>query len=321
VGKISWRPFRSGDEAAINDGFNAVFGQHRTLAEWAWKFPDITARRPIMLAVDDDRIVVHYGAIPVRMEIDGRRVFAGQVVDVYSHGAGAQGLALARAYVRTVDRFIETFCGPDELALCFGFPGERTLRLGVMRTHYDQVSPGEVPVWRRENRWRGRWPTRHRLRQGFDAAAADRLWATARRRSYAAAVRDGEYLGRRYTGRPGVDYVHLVAWSGRVPAALAVLRLDGPVARWAELVWNGHDPRALAALDRGAARLARRAGCDRLEMWLSGDREAETALVALGWSRTVRSDMGRVVHVFHPALDAGAVQGRLYMTMGDSDLV
>jgi len=57
----------------------------------------------------------------------------------------------------------------------------------------------------------------------------------------------------------------------------------GPVLQWVELVWDGQDVRALAALDRRIGALARAAGCARIEMWLDGDRAATEALVALGW--------------------------------------
>ena len=59
MGEVTCRPYRAGDEVAINDGFNRVFGLQRSLAEWWWKFAPDTTAPWIMLAFDEEgRIVV-----------------------------------------------------------------------------------------------------------------------------------------------------------------------------------------------------------------------------------------------------------------------
>ena len=46
------RPCVAGDEIAINAGFNRVFGLHRSLAEWQWKYQEEPEGRWIIIAVD-----------------------------------------------------------------------------------------------------------------------------------------------------------------------------------------------------------------------------------------------------------------------------
>jgi hypothetical protein len=316
------RPFVDGDEKAVNEAFNRVFSQSRELAEWRWKFPATPFGRFIMLTVGGGgEIRAHYGAVPVRVQAGDLVVTSGQIADVFSVADAKGGLAAARTFQRTLDAFIDTFCKPDVLALCYGFPSARHLKLGVLHSPYAQMPPQPVTVFRRPVALRGRWLSGHRVREGFAREAVDELWERAGRRHAIAAVRDGAWLERRFTGRPGVEYLHLSAWRrGRV-AAWAVLRLGAPVTSWAELVWDGEDARALAALDRAAASAARGVGAERLEMWLDGDAQAASVLARLGWQAGPHPLIKRVVHCFHPAIDPAGVPGRLYVTMSDGDLV
>jgi hypothetical protein len=335
-GSALLRPFRPGDEEAVNDGFNRVFGHRRPLAEWHWKFPpgaSLALGRPIFVAVDKERVVAHFAALPVPLRIDGREVTAGQVVDVYSERRPG-------VFVRLVHRFYDELCGPEagDIALVYGFPGERHFQLGVKKLRYSEPLP--VAFWSRgpaAPRSRRFWLQRFlparlggwRVRQGFDPEAADRLWRRSAHRYPVAAVRDAAWLRRRFTGRPGVEYLHLRVERRGEPAALAVLRLPGSGAEegprrglaWAELVWDGRRG-ALEALDAEVARLAREAGAEASRLWLANDPRAEAILERRGWQRREhpqRLCLGAVS--FDPAIDADDLCRRLYLTLGDGDLV
>ncbi len=322
MAEVVFRPAGPDDGRAINDGFNEVFSLARPLAEWEWKFPAEPEGRWIFLAVDPaGRILAHYGVVPVRVQAFGLVVRAGQIVDVYSRQEAHVGLATARIFLKTVSTFIERVCHPERLALCYGFPGVRALKLGVMRSGYDQMPPQEVTVWRRPVATRARLFTGHAVRTGLDRAAADDLWRRASGRYPIGAIRDGAWLGRRFWGRPGVEYVHLAAWRRGAPRAWAVVRLGTPTTQWADLVWDGEDRRALAALDRAVATLARRAGAVDVEMWLDGDPDGGRVLAGLGWTSAPHPAIKLVVHSFHPAIEPGATAGRFHVTMGDADLV
>lgn len=316
------RPFREGDEASINSAFNEVFSLRRTLEEWHWKYPARPFGRFIMLTVaDDGRVLVHYAAVPVRFKVGDEVVQAGQVVDVFSVAQARAGLAAARTFLKTADAFFATYLDQARLSVCYGFPSLRHLKVGVLGSVYAHMPSQTVTVLRRRADLKGRWLLGHRVRQGFVREAVDELWSRARARIAIGVERDGAWLQRRFTGRPGVDYLHLSAWRhGRV-SAWAVLRLGGRAVSWAELVWDGEDPRALAALDRAAGRAARKAGAECLEMWLDADREATTALGSLGWKAEAHPLVRLVVPSAHPRVDASAIAGSFYVTMSDADLV
>jgi hypothetical protein len=320
---LTIRRFRSGDETAINDGFNAVFGMNRSLEEWRWKFQDGPEGRWIMLAVaDDGSVCAHYGAVPVRMRVGEHSIRAGQPVDVFTRPAARRGLAAARTLKATVDRFFAEFGHRDRLALLFGFPGQRHLRLGLARLGYEQMPPLPVRLWVRGTGRRGSWLHRHRVTRGFDRRAADELWSRAAGRYGAAVIRDGEWLERRYTRHPGLDYLHLAATRGGTVHAWCVARIGAPVTAVADLLWDGEDGRALAALDRAVGEAAREAGAATLSMWLMGDPAAERTMSDLGWRAGPHPDgLAMVARSFDPRIDPASLPGRVYVTMGDSDLV
>ena len=68
------RPYSEGDEFAINDAFNRIFGCRRTIEEWVWKFSVEGAREATVAAWDGDDLAAHNGGIPVNFEVGGRRV-------------------------------------------------------------------------------------------------------------------------------------------------------------------------------------------------------------------------------------------------------
>lgn len=322
MAEVTCRPYRLGDEIQINDGFNRAFGLHRSLDEWRWKFPERPEGRWIMLAFDaQERLLAHYCAVPVRLQVGGLKVRAGEPVDSFSLPEGRYGLAAAGTFQRTVEAFFLEFGGPDKLAVLFGFPGERHLRLGAARLGYDQLVPQPVTVWRRGPARRPRFSA-HAVRIGPDAAAANALWARTNARYRVAVVRDAAWLGRRYFGRPGVEYVHLVASRWGRPAALAVARVVGTAVYWVDLVWDGRNGRALTALDAAIGELARSRGAATIEMWLGGDRAAEDWFARLGWERTPHpAGLAMVARSFHPEIDVATFPGAFYLTMGDADLV
>ncbi len=319
---VTLRPFRPGDEVAVNEGFNRVFGRNRTLDEWAWKFAAEPEGRWIMLAVaEDGEVLAHYAAIPVRMLVGGLGIRAGQPVDSFSLPEARRGLAAGRMFGRVVEAFFEWFGSPDRLALLFGFPGERHLRLGTARLGYDHMPPQPVAYWVRPVDVRRKLRTGHEVQQGFDSGAIDELWSRSATRYGLAAVRDGAWLRRRFTGRPGVAYVHLSSWRRGRAHAWAVVRVYEQAAAWAELVWDGEDPRALAALDRAAVSLARGSGVRTLEMWLDGDGSAAAAFTDLGWVRGMQPEgLVMVARSFDPCIDVATFPGRFYLTMSDADL-
>jgi hypothetical protein len=323
VARFAVRSCVSGDEIAITTGFNRAFGRRRALPEWQWKYQQEPEGRWIMIALDEaDRVVAHCAAVPVRMQVADLQVRAGQVVDTFALPEVRSGLGAARLYLRTVESFFASFCSRDGLAVVFGFAGERLVRLALARLGCARMAPQPVHYWVRSAHRRRQLVTGHEVREGFDRSVVDALWRRCAPRYDVASVRDGAWLGRRFTGRPGIEYVHLSAWRGGHAHAWAVVRVQPPVTRLADLVWDGEDAGALAALDAAITSGSLAVKLERVDMWLMGDTDAAEAFRRLGWEqRTQPGRLAMVARSFHPDIDEASFPGRFYLTMGDSDLV
>lgn len=316
---LQLRPFVPGDERGINEGFNDVFGTRRSLEEWRWKFGAGGELGRMLVAELEGEIVAHFGLLAVPLVWRGRRLILGQTVDCYAKRR--QGVVQSRVFEQLFRAVDEHFGG--ELDGLFGFPGQRHMKLGQLRLGYAPARP--VVVWRRFVRPEPRstrrshtWPT---------AGAIDQVWRSAAGRLGAAFDRDAAQMRRRFTGRPGVEYLPIVTsrWWGRLEA-LAVVRPQQEAERTSllvtDLVWDGRRDRGLAELDRMLDVEANDLGATQIEMWLVGDPLAEALLASLGWHSELHPlGLGATAVSFRSDFDAAALLGELYFTMGDADLV
>ena len=323
---VVFRPYRPGDEDAINHGFNEVFGTSRTLDEWRWKFPPVEGGRPIMLAFSGDELVAHYAGIPVMFHDGARDVPAVQIVDVFSTKAGRRGFSRRGVWVRTVETFFETFGASGRYPLLFGFPGRRALRLGVLQLGYDAMPPQDIAFFRRE---RGRARTDAR-RLGYRAELIgdaeprlDALWRRVHGDYPVAVVRDARHISQRLSGKPGVVYHRFLILPrfSATPVGFVAFHTGG-VCRWVDFLWDHGHPGALALIAHLGARLAATAEAASEELWLNGDPEGAAMLEHFGFERRPEPNgLVMVARSFDPAIDVAAFDGRVSITMADADLV
>jgi len=318
-GDFEIRPYREGDESEIEQGFERAFGKRRGAAEWRWKFPAVAGRRTIEIARDGGgALAAHYAAVPVAMQRPERRFLAGQVVDVFT--LQKRGLFRRSGLLtRTIEGFLATFCGRGRIELLFGFPSRRAAALG----RATEVYPVTAPVARRQRSPAGAPASLGFARfvsEGFDAAGLDRLWQRSASRYPWAAVRDAAWHRHRFLERPGGNYRHLLVRHGGEPRAAAVLRVEGARLLWVDLVWDGRSVDDLALLEAEVRRRARPAGATTIEIWLGGDRQAGSALDALGWPEEEHPDLLLVVRSLVDDARHDEVAERLYFTLADSDL-
>ena len=321
------RLYRSGDEIAINDAFNRVFGRQRSVEEWAWKYRADEPPCPIVAAWDGDRLAAHNGGIAANFQVDGRRMVALQGADTFSLAVAERQPEWRESWQQVMDHFGETAAEQFGASLLYGFTGGRAISHMVARARWDSVSPRRIPLLVR----RRRPPTRSLASRFFrarlidgHAPALDRLWERAQDRYPASVIRDANHMRHRLSGHPAVRYHRWLItprWSS-MPAAFVAFRTDGGVCRWVELVWDGQ-PGALELVDHLSRRLTEQTGADREELWLDGDHEAAQWLELFGFEGGPDpSGVVRVIRFIDPELDTDSfAPGRVYTTMADADLV
>lgn len=320
------RLYRPGDEVAINDAFNRIFGKQRSIEEWAWKYRCVEQPCPIVAAWDGDRLAAHNGGIAARYQVDGHRILALQGADTFSLAVAERQPEWRGAWQGVMDYFAEIAADRFGAGLLYGFTGGGAISHMVARARWDSVSPRRIPLFTRHRRPAGRSAASKLFSARLidcEEAALDRLWKRAGHRYPVSIVRDAEHLRRRFGGHPTVRYHRFMIrprWS-MTPAACVVFRTDGGVVRWVELVWDGR-PGALELADHLSRGLAEQTGAEREELWLDGDPEAVRWLEIFGFEgRPDPSGVVRVVRFIDNDLEAEAfAPGRVYTTMADADL-
>jgi hypothetical protein len=139
-----------------------------------------------------------------------------------------------------------------------------------------------------------------------------------------AVVRYARYAIRRFAGRPGVRYHRFLLFPrfSFHPVGFAAFRTDGGRVRWADLIWDHRHPGALELASHLSAGLAAQTGGELEEMWLNGDAEGQALLERRGFEETAEpGQLTMVARAFDPGVDLEAMAARVYVTMGDSDLV
>ncbi len=314
------RAYAPGDEYVINKHFNSVFDQQRPLLDWHRKFQPEQDGCSILVAVnEDDNIIAQYAVVHSAMQM-GELIFrAGQPVDVFC--LRQDGATQRRVYSKLVTEFFDTYGNPKDLPLLYGFPGRRALRLGQLKLGYGEPVP--IGFWHRAVERRRLLFRKHPPNEAPNLDAIDRLWQRASERYPTSIIRDSEWLTRRYTSCTTNPYIHACVSEGGNLSAWAVLRMDNnKIANLVDLVWDGANVDALRELEQQCLESARLMGALRMEMWLSGDKEAEAIFAGQGWIRDDHPlDLQLVARSFDSRIDAPSLIQELYLTMANSDLI
>jgi hypothetical protein len=322
------RQFRDGDEGAINDGFNRVFGKQRSIEEWAWKYRADEPPLPIVVAWDGAQVAAHNGGIRARIQIDGRRFEAVQGVDTYSLAAMKRRPEWRTAWSEVMDRFAEVAAQGFGASLLYGFTGGRAVSHMVVRARWNSVEPRRIPLFVRLER-----PVERSLASRFFSArpvvdeepALDQLWHRVSERYPVAVIRDAAFFRYRFGGHPSVQYHRWLIFPrfSRTPVAFVAFRSDDGCCRWVDLLWDDRHPGALELIDHLSRRLAAQTGASREELWLDGDDDAARWLRTFGFSDSPDpSSVARVTRILDDEVSPDALaEGRFYTTMADADLV
>ena len=252
------RKYREGDGGQINDLFNLVFRQLRTLKEWRHKFeknPYMTAQSLsslITVAESEGNIVGLYANLPIIFKMKDSLIRVAQPVDNMIHPR-FQGSAKA---IRDLFAIQYERAGEDGIYFGFGVPNERYYPIGkrflgykdvgmfctmFKRLNWRLVIRDRIPsflhsainpvkrlstgIMRASLSFRG-WEKSARLVNvvRFDERV-DNLWERANGRYGVMAVRDSRYLNWRYVEKPDDPYYYLLAEADGEVIGYIILKL------------------------------------------------------------------------------------------------
>lgn len=133
------RPYRKQDEEAVLSLWQTVFGKEISNAYWRWKYLDNPYGNRILLCVKQTgEVVVMYGGIPYRTQMDEKSVEIIHLSDIMSH----PDYRKTGLFIKTVEAFITHFGGPQKAVFFYGFPGKYHFDIGCKYLEYRELGNG-----------------------------------------------------------------------------------------------------------------------------------------------------------------------------------
>lgn len=313
------RPYQTGDEKAINDRFNQIFGLQRDLTEWYWKFKPPNESK-VLLAFDlKGKLISHFGVLKENFTYLGKNYQAGHSVDNYS--SQIRSAIHKGVFYKLAKQFFNRYGNPDNFSIIYGFPGTRNLRLGIHKLNFGTPLP--VGYWEKKPEKCSNLSLKlvedaFRLKQH----KIDRLWQRAVHRYPVSIVRDAFWIEKRYLSRPGQNYRFLKTSSWGAYSSICVYVIRQDVLEVVDLVWDGRSKKDLEKLDKLLGLAAEKSRAPKLAMWLSGDEEAQGILADLGWKNMKEPNhLHLVVLSFDPRIDKQIALQHFYLTKGCTDII
>jgi len=256
--EIAIRSFRNGDERALTSLFETVFGKRMSEREWRWKLAPTFKVPNVWLATHAEQPIFQYAAMPTRFKIDERASDVMVAVDAMT----APRFRRRGLLTEVVGRAHEAWRDAG-VAFVIGLPnqqwGSRARALGWRKLFPLQwlarpLRPealigrrlglpglGRVrvfgTVWNRFANRRLRRRSDIEVTQVESAGAEfDLIWDCCRADTAFSAVRDAEWIERRFISSPARAYQVLLARRGNLPTA------------WLTYSLNRHEGRTSAQL-------------------------------------------------------------------------
>ncbi|MDA8082943.1 MAG: hypothetical protein M0024_04715 [Nitrospiraceae bacterium] len=332
------RPYRSGDEAAINDMFNEVFSQQRDLASWFWKFRDNPYGSYFisLCETEDGTLAAQYAGYPALCCIfdpatrTAREFLTLQLGDKMTRREfRAAGFRQNSLMARTYRHFSEKYAD-GQIPFCYGFVTGSSRKIGNLVLGYSEIEP--IPFRRLvlDGRKEVSGLVRFSRRvsgisvRPFNAVTAE--WTEFFSQvlpDYSCLIRKDEtFLRWRYFERPDSKYLALAVrrW-GRL-AGWAVFGRRGEKLIWGDCLIRKGDIEGVRAILDFVTGSSIAEGARSIECWYP-PRPAwwHEILVSLGFQMEAEPDnLHLTLGICNDPSLPELLKGRLYYSLGDSDL-
>lgn len=332
--RFSFRPYRASDEGDVLELHRRVFGAGTTMGErltaehWRWKYKPSKDAGASLLAIEEASGAVVGFVGGVRVALWHETLHDVQAVHTLDHMVDPvfrRGLLKTGMFSRMINRWVETYFGPEKSRLGFGFPCRANFRIGSHAAQYQKLM--DVTCLVQEGL--GQSPSPDLSPSSVGALRktvphdADELWRRCRQSYPMMVARTADFLRWRYEQHPEVSYTFAeVRRHGRLDG-LAVLR-SGGVADDAVTLMDWLTPPngelAAPALLAVCQRFLRRVQQSVLVGWLPESSPHHVELRSLGF----RPRLGPWLvagRVWDDRLTVEALQDTLILTLGDMDFL
>lgn len=352
------REYEAGDEKGINDLFNEIFHEKRSLAEWSWKLRENPLGRTnlVVVAESQGRIVGQYANLPCLFKYQNKELLSASPVDNFVHPEFRGGVKGVQKEMFDLDRVMTN---KNNIAFKFGFPNKEAYVVGKRILKYNDL--GQISSLFKRLNWglavRNKFPrvpsplmkfVQYVSRQGYRLSIQlkagdnfkdirirsadsfdekfDLFWDKVKDRYGIMAVRDRKYLAWRFA-RPGCDYqVYIAEKDGEVYGYIVtgIKRNEGMTVGYIMDLLTIDTPGIDAALITHALHGLISKKVDFVKCWMISDKEAYATLQKFGFcEREDHPPVNAVYFVYnHLEVDETFVKDpkNWYLTMSDSDV-
>ncbi|GAB4330910.1 MAG: hypothetical protein Kow0099_01880 [Candidatus Abyssubacteria bacterium] len=347
--KLKYRPFQQGDEDALSDLFNEVFGWRPVPSYWDWKyFQNPAGPHDAFVAECQGTIVGEIAAVPIRVKIGSEEVIASQTCDIVIAPRYRKGTPFFRLHKMASDEVDRR-----QWEFVYGISVKTTYRISTKVLGFSGVGPIRRmvkilnPVPFLGQRFRGRiladslgaiarngmrmleWkrlkpsPTIEiRHVESFDKSF-DELWERRARDFEIMVVRNSQYLNWRYCANPVQKYTTLAGFRDNALAGFVTLcsRVENGIRRGyiLELLAPPDDDELTRSLLCHAILQFGREHVDIANMWLFEHMPGFEISRKLGF-RPKESPHDLIIRP-HGEQEKGYLSDitRWFLTIGDSD--
>ncbi|MEW6569608.1 MAG: GNAT family N-acetyltransferase [Nitrospirota bacterium] len=314
--KATIRAYSPGDEHGIVRLFEEIFCREMTLEEWRWKYKGLGNQKVYSYVVvnENNEIVGHYGAIPLRMTYHGKNITGLVTCDAMIQPKYRGMWTLRKLHNTFVDSQVQ-----NGIFMFYGFPNEKNLLLPAEKMGlYERVetvldASKDVTFHDSIERFL------YKLEPlNFHDRRIDRLWSSVKEHFPLSIIRDGFYFQWRYEQHHLFTYE---IWSLKRRASknlvgLVVLKKDDiEKLLLMDLVFH---PRTFRPLLKKVENLAFKLGKKKLNLWLPQRMHPE--LRKLGFAFVPSGAI--LPRSTHPAtIKKEEMQSYFYYTCGDTDFL
>jgi hypothetical protein len=281
---IEIREYRDTDEAQIQELFLTCFGRKLSSIEWAWKYKMSPWGSVAYVALDDKKLISHYGAI--RYAFYRNLLWTYQPCDVMTH-PDYRGKIYGKKppIVKTAEKFyIE-----NTMDFAFGFPSERHARLQTSLLGGSQHR--KVTLLKKHLLIKNE--IKHKsyiLKVGWDSiniGGLDDLWKSCSETYPLSIFKDSTYLLWRYMEHPS-QYYTLVTLRDIIQkkiVAIAVIKCSEHEMNIFDFFVNG-GCEVLSALWEMLESHAIKMKAHIVNVWINLEENISRYLVELGYENT-----------------------------------
>lgn len=351
------RKYKDGDEREINDVFNEIFNEKRSLEEWFWKFKKnpLGDVNMVTVAESQGKIIGQYAILPCILKYKDKVLRSGFAVDNFVHPDFRGGMKGIQRMM--LDYQVGVF---NEAGAPFGlgFPNREAYIVGKRIFKYKDI--GKMPVLFRRLHWRlafkKRFPrlpnflitliqyisslgfkiliyTKYKSNlKGVKIRKVDSFderfnlfWEKIKEQYNIIVVRDQKYLNWRYS-KPGFNYQIFVAESGNDVVGYAVTGIkknaEETVGNIVDIVVDNTYGVDSALIKRALLDLSSRK-VDYALCWMLPDRGIYTILRSFGFTEIEAFPAVNIVYVVFNFEEVDEMYIKetknWYLTMADSD--